>query len=68
MQAIAFADDEVQTAMRSRLAGSGEIGEFEGPDSLVNAMKSARAANNAAISTADARAAAEVARRYALSL
>jgi hypothetical protein len=68
MQAIAFADDEVQTAMRSRLAGSGEIGEVEGTDSLVNAVKSARAANNGAISVADARAAMEVARRYALSL
>ena len=68
MQAIAFADDDVQTVMRSRLAGSGEIGEVEGPDSLVNAVKSARAANNGAISIADARAAAEVARRYALSL
>jgi hypothetical protein len=68
MQAIAFADDDVQTVMRSRLAGSGEIGEVEGPDSLVNAVKSARAANNGAISTADARAAAEVARRYTLSL
>jgi alkylation response protein AidB-like acyl-CoA dehydrogenase len=54
--------------MRSRLAGSGEIGEVEGTDSLVNAVKSARAANNGAISVADARAAAEVARRYALSL
>jgi hypothetical protein len=68
MQAVAFADDDVQTAMRSRLAGSGEIGEVEGPDSLVNAVKSARAANNGAISIADARAAREVAQRYALSL
>jgi hypothetical protein len=68
MQAIAFADDDVQTAMRGRLAGSGEIGEVEGTDSLINAVKSARAANNGAISVADARAATEVARRYALSL
>ncbi len=69
MQAVAFADDEVQTAMRTRLAGeSGEIGEIEGPESLVNAVKAARAANNGAISVADGRIAADVARRYALSL
>ncbi len=69
MQAVTFADDDVQTAMRSRLAGGpGDIGEIEGPDSLVNAVKSARAANNGAISVADARIAADVARRYALSL
>jgi hypothetical protein len=55
--------------MRSRLAGgSGEIGEIEGPDLLVNAVKAARAANNGAISVADARIAANAARRYALSL
>ncbi|MGA8715592.1 MAG: hypothetical protein WB647_21580, partial [Roseiarcus sp.] len=69
MQAVAFADDEVQTAMRTRLTGgSGEIGEIEGPESLVNAVKAARAANNGAISVADGRIAADVARRYALSL
>ena len=44
---------------------SGEIGDFDGPDALVKAVKSARAANNGAISIADARAAEAIARRYA---
>ncbi len=69
MQAVAFADDEVRAAMRSQLvSGSRELADLEGPEALVNAVKSARAANNGAISLEDARAAAEIARRYALSL
>ena len=69
MQAIAFADDDVQTAMLSRLSnGSGELGEVEGPNSLINAVKSARAANNGEISVSDARVCLDIARRYALSL
>jgi hypothetical protein len=69
MQAIAFADDDVRTAMLSRLnGGSGELGDVEGPNSLVNAVKSARAANNGEISVADARVCLDIARRYALSL
>ena len=69
MQAIAFADDDVRTAILSRLAdGSGELGDVEGPNSLINAVKSARAANNGEISVADARVCLEIARRYALSL
>jgi hypothetical protein len=68
MQAVAFADEEVRKAMLNRLEGSGELEVAEGPASLVNAVKSARAANNGAISVAEASAAAETARRYALSL
>jgi KAP-like P-loop domain-containing protein len=68
MQAVAFADEEVRKAMMSRLDGSGELDVAEGPTPLVNAVKSARAANNGGISIAEARAAAETARRYALSL
>jgi KAP family P-loop domain len=69
MLAVAFADDECQAAVYDRIAGgSGELVDVVGPAALVNAVKSARAANNGAISLEDARAAAEVARRYALSL
>jgi hypothetical protein len=69
MQAVAFADDDAQAAMRDRLAkGSGELGELSGPAELVEALKAARAANNGPISIEDARAAAEIARRYALPL
>ena len=69
MQAVAFADEESQAAMRRRLAnGGGDLEPFEGPEALVNAVKSARAANNGALTVADARAADVVARRYALSL
>ena len=69
MQAVAFADEDAQAAMRDRLAcGSGELGDFDGPDALVKAVRSARAANNGAISVADAHAANAIARRYALSL
>ena len=69
MQAVALADDDVHTAMQDRIAGeSGVLGDVDGPAALVSAVKSARAANDGAISIADARAAAEIARRYALSL
>jgi hypothetical protein len=67
MQAAAFADDEAQAAMRDRLAkGSGELGDIAGPAELVEAIKAARAANNGPISIEAARAAAEIADRYAL--
>jgi hypothetical protein len=66
MQAVAFADDDSQAAMRGRLANeSGDLTEVSGPAGLVSAVKAARAANNGAISIAEARAAAEIARRYA---
>jgi hypothetical protein len=67
MQAVAFADDDAQAAMRDRLAkGSGELGDVGGPPELVEAVKAARAALGGPISIEDARAAAEIARRYAL--
>ena len=69
MQAVAFADPNVGATMRERLAsGSGELGEVEGPPPLVTAIRSARAANNGSLRIEDARAAAEVGRRYALSI
>jgi hypothetical protein len=69
MQAVAFADDDAQAAMRDRLAkGSGELGDVSGPPELIEGIKAARAALNGPISIEDARAAAEVARRYALPL
>jgi ABC-type Na+ transport system ATPase subunit NatA len=69
MQAVAFADDDAQTAMLERLAdGSGELTEISGPPALVEAVKAARAANNGPISIEEARAAAETALRYALPL
>ena len=56
MQAVAFADDDARTAMHNRLAGGvDELGDFEGPEPLAKAVKSARAANKGAISIADAR-------------
>jgi hypothetical protein len=69
MQAAAFADDNAQAALRDRLAyGSGELTDINGPTALIEAIRAARAANNGSISIDDARAAAEVARRYALPL
>jgi hypothetical protein len=66
MQAATFADDDAQVAIRDRLAkGSGELDDATGPPPLVDAIKAARAANSGAISIEDARAAAEIARRYA---
>jgi len=55
--------------MRGRLANeSGDLTDVSGPAALVSAVKVTRAANNDAISIAEARAAAEIARRYAPSL
>ena len=69
MQAVAFADEASQAAMRDRLvSGSGDLGDVADPAALVNAVKSARVANNGAISVEDALAAGEIARRYALAL
>ena len=69
MQAAAFADDNAQAALRDRLAyGSGELTDVNGPPALIEAVKAARAAKNGPISIEDARAAAEIADRYALPL
>ena len=69
MQAAAFADDDAQTAMRDRLAsGPGDLSDIAGPPALVEAIRAARAALNGPISIEDARAAAEIADRYALPL
>lgn len=69
MQAVAFADDETQAAMRARLLNGGQdVEPVEGPEALIAAVKSARAANGGVLTVADARAADAVARRYALSL
>ncbi len=69
MQAVAFADEETQSAMRRRLAnGGGDLESFDGPEPLVRAVKSARAANNGVLTVADARAADAITRRYALSV
>ena len=69
MQAVAFADEDVRAAMHDRLVGgSGELGDFDGPETLAKAVKSARAANNGAITIFDAREAEAIAVRYALSL
>jgi hypothetical protein len=69
MQAVAFADDNAQTAMLERLVdGSGELTEIGGPPALVEAVKATRVANNGPISIEEARAAAEIALRYALPL
>jgi hypothetical protein len=55
--------------MRDRLAkGSGELSDVGGPPELGEALKAARAANNGPISIEEARAASEIARRYALPL
>jgi hypothetical protein len=68
MQAAAFADDNAQAALRDRLAyASGELTDVTGPPALIEAIRAARAANNGSISIEDARAAAEIADRYALS-
>ena len=69
MQAAAFADDDAQTAMRDRLAsGPGDLSDIAGPPALVEAIGAARAALNGPISIEDARAAAQIADRYALPL
>ena len=69
MQAVAFADDETQAAMRRRLSnGGGDLEPFDGPDQLARAVKSARSANGGSLTVAEARAADAVARRYALAV
>ncbi|RBP05032.1 hypothetical protein DFR50_13717 [Roseiarcus fermentans] len=69
MLAVAFADEEIQSAMRRRLSnGGGDLEPFDGPERLVSAVRSARAANIGALTVADARAADAVARRYAPSV
>ena len=69
MQAAAFADEDARAAMRERLAnGSGELADVGGPPALAEAVRAARAANGGPISIEDARAAAEIADRYALPL
>jgi hypothetical protein len=69
MQAAAFADDNAQAALRDRLTyAGGELSDVTGPPALIAAIRAARAANNGSISIEDARAAAEVADRYALPL
>ena len=67
MQAAAFADDNAQAALRDRLTyASGELTDVSGPPALIAAIRAVRAANNGSISIEDARAAAEIADRYAL--
>ncbi len=69
MQAVAFADDETQAAMRRRLSnGGGDLEPFDGPDQLARAVKNARSANGGSLTVAEARAADAVARRYALAV
>ena len=58
-----------QAALRDRLvSGSGELTDINGPPALIEAIKAARVALNGPISIEDARAAAEIADRYALPL
>jgi ABC-type Na+ transport system ATPase subunit NatA len=69
MQAVAFAGDDVQAAMLDRLTyGSGELTDLTAPAALVDAVRATRVANNGSISIEEARAAAEIALRYALPL
>ena len=59
MQAVAFADDDAQAAMRDRLTyGSGELTDLTGPPALVDAVRAARVGNNGSISIDEARGAA----------
>ena len=69
MQAAAFAPDDARDAMRERLAnGSGELSDAGLSPALAEAVRAARAANGGSIAIEDARAAAEIAGRYALPL
>ena len=61
MQAVAFADDDAQTAMLERSPMDRANSGFNGPPALVEAVKAARVANNGPISIEEARAAAETA-------
>ena len=67
MQAVAFAPDDARAAMRERLAnGPGELAEAGLSPALAEAVRAARAAHGGPIAIEEARAAAEVAGRYAL--
>jgi len=69
MQAAAFAPDDARAAISERLAnGSGELADAGLPQALAEAVRAARAANGGPIAIEDARAAAEIASRYALPL
>ncbi len=69
LQAVAFADEDVRAAMQNRLSGaSSELEDAEVPEALARAIRSARAANNGAITIADARAAEAITDRYALAV
>ncbi len=69
MQAVVLAEEDVRSAMRDRLAeGAAELGDFDAPEMLAKAVKSARAANNGPITTSEAREAEAIARRYTLLL
>ena len=66
MLATAFANEDARAAMRKLLAAGGEeLGDIEGPVELMQAVKSARAANGGPIRVADAMVAEAVARTYA---
>lgn len=68
MQAVAFTDPETQAAVRKRLASGGDLDGIDGPEALVKAVKSTRAASAGPLTVADLIAADAVARRYALAL
>jgi len=60
-------DRAAVSAMETALSsGQADLPDPSGPPALVEAAQTARAANDGAISIADARAAWDVARRYAL--
>ncbi len=60
-------DDAATSAMKAALSSAlADLPDPSGPPALVEATQAARAANNGAISLSDARAAWDVARRYAL--
>jgi hypothetical protein len=67
MLAVAMGDDEAaKRGVATALADAAEdFGDPDGPPSWVQAVRSARAANNGEISRDDARAAWALARRYA---
>ncbi len=68
MLAVRNAGGSAMTAMRSALAThSTDLSDPTGPSALVEAVQAARAANGGSISLADAHAAWDAARRYALA-